>query len=50
MAIHVEPKAVRIVTRGGHDWTARFPAIVAAAKQLRVTTAILNGEAVVLDD
>jgi bifunctional non-homologous end joining protein LigD len=50
LAIHVEPKAVRIVTRGGHDWTARFPAIVAAAKQLGVTTAILDGEAVVLDD
>jgi bifunctional non-homologous end joining protein LigD len=32
LAIHIEPKGVRIITRGGHDWTHRFPAIAAAAK------------------
>jgi bifunctional non-homologous end joining protein LigD len=50
LAIHVEPKGVRVITRGGHDWTHRFPTIAAAAKELGVTTAILDGEAVVLDD
>ncbi len=50
LAIHIEPKGVRVITRGGHDWTHRFPIIVAAAKELGVTTAILDGEAVVLDD
>ncbi|PDT44712.1 ATP-dependent DNA ligase [Sinorhizobium fredii] len=50
LAIHIEPKGVRIITRGGHDWTPRFPTIAAAATQLGVTTAILDGEAVVLDE
>ena len=50
LAVHVEPSGVRILTRGGHDWTHRFPGIAAAAKRLDVSTAILDGEAVVLDD
>jgi bifunctional non-homologous end joining protein LigD len=37
-------------TRGGHDWTDRFPAIAKAAKRLGVPTAIHDGEAVVLDE
>lgn len=49
LAIHIEPKRIRILTRGGHDWTHRFPAIAAAAKELGVATAILDGEAVVHD-
>lgn len=48
--IHVEPSGVRIITRGGHDWTHRFPAIAAAAADLGAGTAILDGEAVVLDE
>jgi bifunctional non-homologous end joining protein LigD len=40
---------VRIITRGGHDWTHRFRAIAAAAKELGVGTATLDGEAVVLN-
>ncbi|TCA02770.1 non-homologous end-joining DNA ligase [Rhizobium leguminosarum] len=50
LAVHIEPTGVRIITRGGHDWTQRFPLIEAAARALPVTTAILDGEAVVLDD
>ena len=50
LAVHIEPKGVRIITRGGHDWTHRFPAIAAAAGALGVATAILDGEAVVLDE
>ncbi|MBY4589501.1 non-homologous end-joining DNA ligase [Rhizobium redzepovicii] len=49
LAVHIEPSGVRILTRGGHDWTARFPAILAEARRLPVSTAILDGEAVVLD-
>lgn len=49
VAVHIGPKAVRIITRDGHDWTDRFPAIAATAKELNVGTAILDGEAVVLD-
>lgn len=46
LAIHIEPTSVRVITRGGHDWTHRFPAIAAAACALNVHTAILDGEAV----
>ncbi|WP_049735292.1 non-homologous end-joining DNA ligase [Rhizobium ecuadorense] len=49
LAIHIDPKGVRIITRGGHDWTHRFPAIAEGARKLGVGTAILDGEAVVLD-
>ncbi|TVZ63803.1 LOW QUALITY PROTEIN: bifunctional non-homologous end joining protein LigD [Rhizobium mongolense USDA 1844] len=50
IAIHIEPKGVRICNQSGHDWTDRFPAIAKAAKKLDVATAILDGEAVVLDE
>ncbi len=50
LAVHIERSGVRILTRGGHDWTGRFPAILAAAKRLPVSTAILDGEAVVFDE
>lgn len=50
LAVHVEPTGIRILTRGGHDWTDRFPAIKQAALWLPVGTVILDGEAVVLDE
>jgi bifunctional non-homologous end joining protein LigD len=50
LAVHKEIGGVRILTRGGHDWTHRFPLIEAAALALPVATFILDGEAVVLDD
>jgi bifunctional non-homologous end joining protein LigD len=50
LAIHVEPTKVRILTRGGHDWTTRFSGISEAARDLGAATMILDGEAVVLDD
>lgn len=49
LAVHIDRNDVRLITRGGHDWTHRFPAIAAAARGLNVHTAILDGEAVVLD-
>ncbi|WP_327207963.1 non-homologous end-joining DNA ligase [Rhizobium johnstonii] len=50
LSVHVEPTGIRILTRGGHDWTDRFPAIKLAAMWLPVGSAILDGEAVVLDE
>ncbi|WP_017996637.1 non-homologous end-joining DNA ligase [Rhizobium leguminosarum] len=50
LSVHVEPTGIRILTRGGHDWTHRFPAIQQAALWLPVGSAILDGEAVVLDE
>lgn len=49
IAVHIELGKVRILTRGGHDWTHRFPTIAAAALKLPVASAIIDGEAVVMD-
>jgi bifunctional non-homologous end joining protein LigD len=38
---------VRLFTRRGYDWSARYPAIVVTAMQLRATSFTLDGEAVV---
>ena len=48
LAIHIVGKRVRIITRGGHDWTPRFPTIAHDALELGLDSAILDGEAVVL--
>lgn len=40
---------VRLFTRNGHDWTHRFPSIAKALEALKVDSAIVDGEAVVLD-
>lgn len=50
LAIHKRLDEVRIITRGGHDWTHRFPTIAAAARELPAATFIIDGEAVVLDE
>jgi bifunctional non-homologous end joining protein LigD len=50
LAVHIEPQGIRILTRGGHDWTHRFPAIEQAARALGPATMIIDGEAVVLDE
>ncbi|UVC09840.1 non-homologous end-joining DNA ligase [Rhizobium sp. TH2] len=50
LAIHVELNGIRIITRGGHTWTDRFPHIAAAARSFSPRTLILDGEAVVLDE
>jgi bifunctional non-homologous end joining protein LigD len=42
--------AAKLVSRNGHDWTDRFPALAAALAELPVATAILDGEAVVYDE
>ncbi|RVG73984.1 ATP-dependent DNA ligase [Sinorhizobium meliloti] len=41
---------MRILTRGGYDWTDRLPSIADDARRLAVQTAIIDGEAVVLDE
>ncbi|MDX0275768.1 ATP-dependent DNA ligase [Sinorhizobium meliloti] len=50
LAVHIESGRVRVLTRGGYDWTERFPTIADDARRLAVRSAILDGEAVVLDD
>lgn len=50
LALHYDGKRARIITRGGHDWTHRFPSLADALKSLDLPSVILDGEAVVLDD
>src|SRR5688572_639683 len=38
---------VRVITRGGYDWTERYPAIVMAARRLKAKSFTLDGEGVV---
>jgi bifunctional non-homologous end joining protein LigD len=40
---------VRLLTRNGHDWADRYPAIVEAVNQLKVRSCLIDGEAVVCD-
>ena len=47
LQIRIEDGKVTILTRRGHDWTDRFPAIRDAAKALPVRLALIDGEAVV---
>ncbi len=41
---------VRLQTRGGLDWTAKFPAVAAACARLNVDNAIIDGEVVALNE
>jgi bifunctional non-homologous end joining protein LigD len=41
---------VRLVTRNGHDWTDRLPAVAKAVGKLNVETALVDGELVALDN
>jgi bifunctional non-homologous end joining protein LigD len=43
-------RGVQIMSRNGTDYTAHFPEVVAAAMELPATTAVLDGEVVVLDE
>jgi bifunctional non-homologous end joining protein LigD len=42
-----EGEAVRLFTRRGYDWSARYPAIAATAAKLRAISFTIDGEAVV---
>jgi len=39
---------VRLITRGGYDWTKRFPWIAEAALKNRRSQFVIDGEAVIL--
>lgn len=45
----IEEGDVRLVSRNGRDWTDRFPALVEALRGFPAESALLDGEAVVLD-
>jgi bifunctional non-homologous end joining protein LigD len=39
---------VKLITRGGHDWSAKMPALVKAVQSLKLKSAWLDGEIVVI--
>src|SRR6516225_7069464 len=49
MMVRRDAASVRLLTRNGHDWTARFPLIFEAAGALQVRSFLLDGEAVACD-
>ena len=50
VSAYVADGVATIRTRNGHDWTKRFPAIARAAAALQVRSAVIDGEAVILDE
>ena len=50
LSAYLDHGAVMIRTRNGHDWTARFPTIATQLASLPIHSAVIDGEAVVLDD
>lgn len=45
----IEDGKARLLTRGGHDWSAKLPPLVAELERLGIDDAWLDGEIVVLD-
>jgi ATP-dependent DNA ligase len=50
MMVRRDPAGVRLLTRNGHDWSARFPLIVQAVGALRARSCLIDGEAITYDD
>ena len=44
MAARIEKGQVKLLTRSGLDWTAKYPAMATAFAQLKVNTAYIDGE------
>jgi ATP-dependent DNA ligase len=41
---------IRLITRGGHDWSARYPLIVETVNHLKVRSCLIDGEVVCCDE
>jgi bifunctional non-homologous end joining protein LigD len=50
LMIRRDTAGMRLLTRRGYDWTARFPAIASAASVLRAKSFLIDGEAVCCGD
>jgi bifunctional non-homologous end joining protein LigD len=48
MLVQRDGDRVRLITRGGYDWTKRYPWIVQAARKNRHKQFVIDGEAVIL--
>ena len=45
-----DDRGVRLFTRNGYDFTARFPKIASAVASLSVRSCVIDGEAIVVDE
>jgi len=45
-----DPVGIRLITRRGNDWSARFPLVVEAVNHLKVRSCLIDGEVVCCDD
>ena len=50
MMVKRDVDRIQVLTRNGHDWTARFPLMVAAAEAIRAKSFLIDGEGVVCDE
>jgi bifunctional non-homologous end joining protein LigD len=50
MLARVHGKAVKLLARNGHDWSAKLPHLVTAIRHLNAQSAWIDGEIVVFAD
>jgi bifunctional non-homologous end joining protein LigD len=50
LMVRRDGERVRCFTRNGHDWADRFPSIVEAALDIKATSFLIDGEAVIIGD
>ena len=44
-----DPVGIRLLTRNGNDWSARFPLVVETVNHLKVRSCLIDGEVVRCD-
>jgi bifunctional non-homologous end joining protein LigD len=45
-----DPVGIRLITRNGHDWEARYPLVVEAMNHLKLRSCLIDGEVVCCDE
>jgi hypothetical protein len=45
-----DPVGIRLLTRNGNDWSARFPLVVEAVNHLKVRSCLIDGDVVCCDE
>src|ERR1700751_727073 len=45
-----DPVGIRLITRRGNDWSARYPLVVEAVNHLKVPSCLIDGEVICCDE
>jgi bifunctional non-homologous end joining protein LigD len=45
-----DPVGIRLITRRGNDWSARYPLVAEAVNHLKVRSCLIDGEVVCCDE